>query len=167
MLCGCWPISPQENRATIVVPGSHFSGRHPDPELDSTANWGRPSAQLPQLVILDGQIWHSTGPNHSDNLRIGITTYFCVPQFRQQHFFLGTSPAVLESASEELLSLLGFKTWNGYGQTESPNREWQSHGQYALGELKPTSGPSCVLYIEKTERDRYDRRPIFNALFSP
>ena len=167
MLCGCWTISPQETGPPLLC--REVISVDVNQTQNSTAPpiGGRPSAQLPQLVILDGQIWHSTGPNHSDNLRIGITTYFCVPQFRQQHFFLGTSPAVLESASEELLSLLGFKTWNGYGQTESPNREWQSHGQYALGELKPTSGPSCVLYIEKTERDRYDRRPIFNALFSP
>ena len=132
-----------ENGATIVVPGSHLSGRQPDPELDNTANWVPALGSAGTVVILDGRIWHSTGPNHSDNLRIGITTYFCAPQFRQQqNFFLGTSPSVLESASEELLSLLGFKTWNGYGRTESPNREWQLREQYALGELKPTRGPS-------------------------
>ena len=76
-----------ENRATVVVPGSHLSGRQLDPELDSTANWVPALGSAGTVVILDGRIWHSTGPNHSDNLRIGIATYFCAPQFRQQHFF--------------------------------------------------------------------------------
>ena len=61
-------------------------------------------------MVLDGRVWHSTGANVTDRTRIGLTTNFCAPQFRQQeNLQLGTLPEVLENASEELLDLIGFK----------------------------------------------------------
>ena len=70
-------------------------------------------------------------------MRTGINTGFCAPQFRQQeNFQLGTSPEVLAEASEELLAILGFKTFLGYGGTEG-NPQWVARGQYGLGELTP------------------------------
>ena len=89
-------------------------------------------------MIFEGRTWHSTGANRSDQARIGLTTNFCAPQFRQQeNLQLGTSPEVLEEASEELLALIGFKAWYGYGSLKPAQGEWVTRGHYALGELKP------------------------------
>ena len=42
--------------------------------------------------------------NTTDRPRVGLTTNFCAPQFRQQeNLQLGTLPEVLENASQELL----------------------------------------------------------------
>ena len=128
----------EDNGATIVVPGSHLFGRQPDPELDAEANWIPAEAPAGSVMIFEGRTWHSTGANRSDQARIGLTTNFCAPQFRQQeNLQLGTSPEVLEEASEELLALIGFKAWYGYGSLKPAQGEWVTRGHYALGELKP------------------------------
>ena len=127
----------EDNGATIVVPGSHLNGRQPDPELDAQANWIPAVAPAGSVVIFEGRTWHSTGANHSNQTRIGLTINFCAPQFRQQeNFLLGTSPEVLTDASEELLALIGFKPWYGYGSIDAPKGEFVARGQYGLGELK-------------------------------
>ena len=125
-----------DNGATIVVPGSHLFGRQPDPELDQDADWRPMEAPAGSFVVLDGRVWHSTGANVTDRTRIGLTTNFCAPQFRQQeNLQLGTLPEVLANASEELLDLIGFKPWCGYGSIEfQPDRV--TRGRYGLGELK-------------------------------
>ena len=105
-----------ENGATLLVPRSHLSGRQPDHDLDTDAGWIPAVGTAGTAVIFEGRTWHSTGENRTDDVRIGLTTNFCAPQFRQQeNFLLGTRPEVLESASPELLKLIGFKPWQGYG----------------------------------------------------
>ena len=128
-----------DNGATIVVPGSHLSGRQPDHDLDTDANWVPAVAPAGSVVIFEGRTWHSTGANVSGRTRIGLTTNFCSWQFRQQeNFLLGTSPQVLAEASEDLLALIGFRAWQGYGGYEN-HGDWVRRGEYALGELEPTS----------------------------
>ncbi|MCY4531379.1 MAG: phytanoyl-CoA dioxygenase family protein [Gammaproteobacteria bacterium] len=130
----------EDNGATIFVPGSHLMGRQPDLELDKDADWVPAVGPAGTVAVFEGRTWHSTGLNVSDQARIGLSTNFCAPQFRQQeNFQLGTSPEVLAEASEELLAILGFKPWQGYGHIEN-NIEWVARGQYALGELKPDQG---------------------------
>jgi ectoine hydroxylase-related dioxygenase (phytanoyl-CoA dioxygenase family) len=127
----------EDNGATIVVPGSHLSGRQPDHDLDGDASWVPAIGPAGTVCIFEGRTWHSTGENVSGAPRIGLTTNFCAPQFRQQeNFLLGTRPEVVESVSEELLALIGFKPWQGYGGHEGAD-EWVTRGQYALGEMKP------------------------------
>ena len=127
----------EDNGATIVVPGSHLSGRQPDPTTDSDADWVSATGTAGTVVIFEGRVWHSTGVNQSNRPRIGLTTNFCAPQFRQQeNFMLGTSPEVLAEASDELLALIGFKPWQGYGGYEG-HYDWVRRGEYALGELTP------------------------------
>ena len=125
-----------ENGATIVVPGSHLSGREPDQELDADAGWTPAVAPAGSIIVLDGRVWHSTGENRTDRPRIGLTTNFCAWQFRQQeNLAMGVSPEVLADASPELLDLIGFRPTFGYGGIEA--RERIARGQYGLGELKP------------------------------
>ncbi len=126
-----------DNGATIVVPGSHLSGRQPDHDLDDNANWVPACGKAGSVIVFEGRVWHSTGVNQSNNPRIGLTTNFCAPQFRQQeNFLLGTSPEILENATDELLDLIGYKPWQGYGGYES-YYETVQRGLYALGELTP------------------------------
>lgn len=126
-----------ENGATLLVPGSHLSGRQPDPVLDSNANWVPATGPAGTAVVFEGRIWHTTGINTTDRPRIGLSTNFCAPQFRpQENYLLGTLPEVLEEASPELLALMGFRAWQGYGTHEGQG-EWLTRGEYAWGELTP------------------------------
>lgn len=127
----------KENGATLVVPGSHMSGREPDNDQDRDANWVPSVGPAGTVCIFEGRTWHSTGANVSDAPRIGLTTNFCAPQFRQQdNFPFGTRPEVVAEASERLLQLLGFIPWQGYGGYEGVERV--TPGQYAMGEMKPS-----------------------------
>lgn len=128
-----------ENGATLVVPGSHKTGRQPDHDLDDAADWVPAEGPAGTAVLFEGRTWHSTGENRTGQLRVGLTTNFCAPQFRQQeNFLLGTRPEVLESATPELLKLIGFKPWQGYGGYQN-GHDWNKRGVYALGEMVPES----------------------------
>ena len=127
-----------DNGATLIVPGSHLSGRQPDHSIDEDANWVPAEGPAGSVAIFEGRTWHSTGVNQTKELRIGLTTNFCGPQFRQQeNILLGTRPEVLESMSDELKKLLGFKPWMGYGGYENCG-EFVSRDQYTVGELRPS-----------------------------
>lgn len=126
-----------KNGATIVVPRSHLSGREPDPEIDEDADWIPAEAPAGSFVVLDGRVWHSTGVNVSDRPRIGLTTNFCSWQFRQQENLpMGVSQEVLDSASDDLLDLIGFRPSFGYGSIGDGSDRIE-RSRYAMGELKP------------------------------
>ena len=137
---GMWMLTDftAANGATLVVPKSHLSGRQPDHALDESAGWVPAEGPAGTVVIFEGRTWHSTGENRTHEVRIGLTTNFCAPQFRQQeNYLLGTRPEVLDAASPELLKLIGFKPWQGYGGYENGG-DWNRRGVYALGELVPS-----------------------------
>ena len=126
----------EENGATRIVPGSHLSGVRPKKEdaLKTIAGTGKAGSAM----VFDGRTWHGTGANVSSVNRYGILTTFCGPMLRpQENFTIGTDPAVLEGASEDLLALLGYKIWNGYGRIESPLAGLISRDDLALSEMKP------------------------------
>ena len=128
-----------ENGATIVVPGSHLSGRQPDATMDENANWVSVTGPAGSVVIFEGRTWHSTGVNRTEKTRIGLTTNFCAPQFRQQeNLLLGIRPEILASMSSELKRLCGFKSWQGYGDYENSG-EFVEREQYTVGELRPSN----------------------------
>ena len=127
----------EQNGATIVVPGSHLSGRQPDDDLDREANWVPAIGSAGSAVIFEGRTWHSTGVNRTSKPRIGLTSNFCAPQFRQQeNLQLGILPEVLAEISDELKALLGFKPWQGYGAYENFDG-WVKRDEYTIGELRP------------------------------
>ena len=127
-----------DNGATHVVPASHLSGRQPDVCLDEGVSSVAVEAPGGTAMVFDGRLWHSTGANISSGSRLGVLSYFCAPQFRQQeNLTVGTDPKILKEASRELMSLLGFKLWQGYGRIESPQDEFILPGQTSLGELSP------------------------------
>jgi hypothetical protein len=131
-----WMISDfrSENGATRVVPRSHRSGHHPDPATSQeTVNVTGPAGTC---LIFEGRTWHAADLNRSDAPRYGITTYYCAPQFRQMaNFTYGTKQEVLQALTPDLLRLLGFKPWGGYGAVGDPTAENILEDQL-VGELR-------------------------------
>ena len=145
VVCNClWLLDDftTENGGTIFVPGSHLLGRQPDADADRDAGWISAKAPSGSVIVLDGRIWHSGGKNITGNTRMFLTSNFCAPQFRQQeNLQLGTSEEVIATASQELLALLGFQPFCGYGSIEAYGERSREEGmiergQYGLGELK-------------------------------
>ena len=129
----------EENGGTRIVPRSHLIGRRPDKELDKDVESIAATGSAGSAMIFDGRLWHGTGANVSDGIRLGVLTTFCGPQFRpQENFTLGTHPEIAAEASPDLLALLGFKIWNAYGRVESPTAEYVRQGETSLGELRPS-----------------------------
>ena len=125
-----------ENGGTRFVPGSHLRGYPPRPPDNETTVAAEGLAGT--AMVFDGRLWHGTGANVSSENRYGLLTTFCGPQFRpQENFTIGARSELLADASPELLALLGFKVWSGYGRVESPTAEYVSQGERSLGELSP------------------------------
>ena len=125
-----------ENGATRIVPGSHVYARQPGPEDEGTDIPA--TGKAGDAMIFDGRLFHGTGANTTaDEERIALLCTYCAPQVRcQENYTLGILPEVRRQASPELLSLLGFRVWNGYGRTGQP-AEWATPGSEGLGELQP------------------------------
>ena len=47
----------EANGTTLLVPGSHLSGRQPDHELDSNANWVPATGPAGTAVVFEGRTW--------------------------------------------------------------------------------------------------------------
>ncbi len=122
-----WPTQPQgcnvswllddftlDNGATEVVPMSHLKNRMPvsGDQID-----GVPIiAPAGTMVVFDSRVWHRTGSNRTtETSRAALFAWYSRPIYRtQENWFLSLSPWVLEGASEELLTLLAWKS-EGFG----------------------------------------------------
>ena len=130
----------ERNGGTRVVPGSHLFGRHPDPERDrdvvSVAAEGPPGC----AIVTDGRLWHGTGANVTNTDRTALIMTFCGPQYRpQENYTVGLRPELLDTLSDRLRSLLGFKVWWAYGRTGDPTVEYIDPRDEHVGELGPAS----------------------------
>ncbi|MCP5181132.1 MAG: phytanoyl-CoA dioxygenase family protein [Pseudomonadales bacterium] len=101
------------NGATRVVPGSHRLGRNHRPEDgDHSVPLIAPAGTM---VALQSRLWHRTGNNESDKPRAALFAWYSRTIYRtQENWFLSLSPWVLENASDELLTLLAYRT-EGFG----------------------------------------------------
>ena len=127
----------KENGGTLIVPGSHLFGRHPDKNIDK--NIETISAEGPPgcAIITDGRVWHGTGANISQEERLAIIITFCGPQFRpQENFTLGIKKEIFLELSDHQKELLGFKVWNGYGRIGNPTDTFLGIENKEIGELK-------------------------------
>ena len=128
----------EANGATRLVPRSHLAGKRPDKNRDKYVVSIPAEGSAGSAMLFDGRIWHGTGANVSDEMRLGLLTTFVAPQFRTQvNFTLATAPEVVAEADDDLLALLGFKIWNAYGRIESPVAGYIRQGERSLGEMKP------------------------------
>lgn len=126
----------ESNGATRIVPGSHRAGRHPRPSDENQASIIQACAPAGSALITDGRVWHGTGANTGTSNRNAVLSTFCGPQFRpQENFVAGTCKQVVDGASPELLELLGFRVWWGYGRTEHPTVDIIDRDKPPLGIL--------------------------------
>lgn len=105
---------------TRLRPGSHLTTAEPprDPVPATVAGVGPAGS----VIVFDGRIWHGTGANTTaDQYRYGVLTYFVRPWMRQQeNFALSVDPAVVADADDDLLNMLGLRTWRTLGGVEGP-----------------------------------------------
>lgn len=124
------------NGATVVVPGSHLSGRQPDAHVPHRIETLSVVGSAGTAIVFDGRLWHAAGHNCTESTRYGITCNFCGPQFRTlENYTRGLRPEVAECASPELMRLLGFKAWSTYGHTGDPSVDCALAGVDTLGEM--------------------------------
>ncbi len=116
------------NGATMIMPGSHLSGRHPSAEeaAGSGVHLGAIPLLCPAgtLVVYDARLWHQSGnnqgahidPNLQQPWRVSIFSQFCAPQIRQQeNMTLTTDRSVIAGASPQIKATLGLEGWYGIG----------------------------------------------------
>jgi ectoine hydroxylase-related dioxygenase (phytanoyl-CoA dioxygenase family) len=128
----------EENGATRIVPGSHLKGRQPDPVRDADTPTIGAVGPAGSAMVFDGRLWHGTGANTSNRRRMGLLTTFNGPQLRpQENFTVGTRAEVLEHASPDLLELLGFRVWSGYGRTGNPVVDFIDPNEVPIGTMTP------------------------------
>lgn len=107
----------EQNGATRVVPGSHRERRWPafDEDVETAAATG----PIGTIMVWDGRLWHRTGVNLTDEPRRGLLCSYCRPFVRaQENSTLSVSPDVLAECPPELLTLLGFRNWQGLGSLD-------------------------------------------------
>ena len=121
--------------ARALYPAVTYGAAHLQQD-DNNENTLAAEGSAGTAMVFDGRLWHGTGANVSSKNRFGLLTTFCGPQFRpQENFTVGARPEMLAEASPDLLALLGFKIWSGYGRVESPVAEFVSQDEKSLGEL--------------------------------
>ncbi len=115
------------NGCTRLVPGSHLSGREPDP----AGAWETVDAEVPAggAVIWDARTWHGSGSNTSRERRVGISITYCGPQFRQlQNHTLAIRPETWPLLDDTMRSLMGFRLFSSYGATVDDEAEFALPG---------------------------------------
>ena len=127
----------KENGGTLIVPGSHLFGRHPDKILDKDIFTISAEGPPGCAIITDGRLWHGTGANITQKNRLALLITFCGPQFRpQENFTLGIKEEVFLQLNNYQKEILGFKVWNGYGRTGNPTDKFLKINNIEIGELK-------------------------------
>ena len=100
-----------ENGGTRYVPGSHRHNRAPTQAADHALDTVAIEAPAGSMVVMEGRVWHKTGNNRTtETRRAGVFAWYTIPIYRpQENWFLALDDAVVESASDDLLVLLGYK----------------------------------------------------------
>jgi ectoine hydroxylase-related dioxygenase (phytanoyl-CoA dioxygenase family) len=122
-----WPAGPQginaawclddftaSNGATMMAPGSHRASRMPGP--NDEAGLLPLVAPAGSLCVFESRIWHRTGSNTTvDQPRAGVFAFYTTPVYRtQENWFLTLDDDFLADASEEMLTLLAYRS-SGFG----------------------------------------------------
>jgi ectoine hydroxylase-related dioxygenase (phytanoyl-CoA dioxygenase family) len=99
------------NGATRFVPGSHKLNRLPTPEEANTATVPI-EAPAGSVAIFESRVWHQTGNNRTnDQTRAGVFAWYTKPIYRpQENWFLSLKPEIRQFASDDALTLLGYKS---------------------------------------------------------
>ena len=104
-----------ENGATRVVPGSHKHNRAVTAQ-EMDAQTVALEAPAGSAIVFESRLWHKTGTNSSaDRTRAGIFAWYTKTYVRaQENWFLALKPEIRQFASDDMLTLLGYRT-AGFG----------------------------------------------------
>ena len=118
-----WPPEPQgmnvawllddftaDNGATEVVPCSHLAGDDVDESalIDSAIPVIAPAGTM---MVFESRVRHRTGSNRSASRRAALFAWYTRPIYRtQENWFLSLDDDVTANASDELLTLLAYKS---------------------------------------------------------
>ena len=100
-----------DNGATCYIPGSnHWDGRGQG-QLDAYRDQLTPiEAPAGSAIVMEGRLLHTNGLNTNGVRRGGIFGWYTLPIYMpQENWFLSLNPAVRQTGSETLLTLLGFR----------------------------------------------------------
>ncbi len=105
----------EANGATRIVPGSHKLNRSVTPE-EMGSDTVAMEAPAGSMIVFESRLWHKTGTNTSaDQTRAGIFSWYTKTYVRtQENWFLALKPEIRQFASDDMLTLLGYKT-TGFG----------------------------------------------------
>jgi ectoine hydroxylase-related dioxygenase (phytanoyl-CoA dioxygenase family) len=108
-----WAITDftEENGATRLVPGSHakdnpkYGGDYPTVPAEMRKG---------SVLVWDGALWHSGGPNRSGERRYGIAMNYCAGYMRQQeNQQLGLPADLVRTFPPRLQELVGYGVYKG------------------------------------------------------
>jgi len=111
-----------ENGCTVVVPGSHLTGRYADQTdfdkaIPVVTNAG-------DLVMWDSRIWHGTLPNNSSNTRWSIIAAFSRWWIKQMFNYTDNLPQeIYEELTPNQKAILGFCSISYNDETEGIDRK--------------------------------------------
>lgn len=111
-----------ENGCTVVVPGSHLSGKYADQASFETAV---PVLSEPgDLVIWDSRTWHGTLPNQTDGTRWSIIAAFSRWWIKQMFNYTDNLPQhIYEQLSDNEKAIVGFCSISYNDETEGIDRK--------------------------------------------
>ncbi len=100
----------EENGATRFAPGSHKLNRAPRADEGEVATIPM-EAPAGAVVVFESRVWHKTGHNRTrEQTRAGVFGWYHKPIYRtQENWFLSLRPEVRQFASDDALTLLGYK----------------------------------------------------------
>ena len=125
----------EEMGPTRFVPGSHLSGRQPDP--DAQYQEIAPELSRGSAVVFDGRLWHGGSLNQSGRPRPAVLMGYTGPQFRPiLNFPFGLRSEVAEKLPDDVRKILGFRVRNGYGATDDFSALFATPGRENTGSLE-------------------------------
>ena len=97
----------RENGATCVIPESHCRGFGPTRD-ETYSGIILAEGKKGDVIIVNGLVWHGSGANYSNSMRVGLLGFYCRSFMRpqQDHFEL-VSDEVWQRATPTLRRLLG------------------------------------------------------------
>lgn len=105
----------EANGATRIVPGSHKRNRSVGPD-DMASDTVAMEAPAGSAIVFESRLWHKTGANGTaQETRAGVFAWYTRTYVRtQENWFLALKPEIRQFASDDMLTLLGYKT-AGFG----------------------------------------------------
>lgn len=115
------------NGATDVIPGSH-RWTFPWPDRAEQERQSVPLELAPgSVAVFPGTLFHRSGANRSDGMRLGMTIQYCQPWLRQlENLMLATPPELAAQYSERIQAMVGYSlvegTFVGYVDGRHPKK---------------------------------------------